>query len=67
MRATSASRDPVVAAEWLAGAGNGIDGVMAKVADLRYRPGVRAMLEVKPERTADCVVAGLGVTSTGRC
>jgi ATP-dependent DNA ligase len=58
VRATPATRDPVLAAEWLAGAGGGIDGVMAKAADLPYRPGVRAMLKVKPERTADCVVAG---------
>ena len=58
VRATPATRDPALAAEWLAGAGGGIDGVMAKAADLRYRPGARAMLKIKPERTADCVVAG---------
>jgi ATP-dependent DNA ligase len=55
---TPATRDPSVAREWLAGAGGGIDGVMAKAGDLPYRPGQRAMLKVKPERTADCVVAG---------
>jgi ATP-dependent DNA ligase len=55
---TPATRDPAVAAEWLASSGQGIDGVMAKAADLPYRPGQRAMLKVKPERTADCVVAG---------
>jgi ATP-dependent DNA ligase len=55
---TPATRDPAVAAEWLASSGRGIDGVMAKAADLRYRPGERAMLKVKPDRTADCVVAG---------
>jgi ATP-dependent DNA ligase len=58
VQVTPATRDPAVAAEWLAGSGSGIDGVMAKAADLRYRPGERAMLKVKPERTADCVVAG---------
>jgi ATP-dependent DNA ligase len=57
VRATPATRDPALAAEWLARAGGGIDGVMAKAADLRYRPGARAMLKIKPERTADCVVA----------
>jgi len=31
---------------------------MAKAGELRYRPGARAMLKVKPDRTADCVVAG---------
>jgi ATP-dependent DNA ligase len=45
------------AVAWL-DASNGIDGVVAKHRDLRYEPGVRAMLKVKPERTADCVVAG---------
>lgn len=59
LRATPATSDRTVAAGWLADAGNGIDGVMAKPADLRYRPGERAMLKVKPVRTADCVVAGL--------
>jgi ATP-dependent DNA ligase len=36
----------------------GIDGVVAKDKRLPYRPGVRAMVKVKRERTADCVVAG---------
>jgi ATP-dependent DNA ligase len=58
LEVTPATRDPVIAAKWLASAGGGIDGVMAKPADLLYRPGARAMLKVKPERTADCVVAG---------
>jgi ATP-dependent DNA ligase len=58
LRATPATLDRALAAVWLAGAGGGIDGVMAKAADLPYRPGARAMLKVKPERTADCVVAG---------
>ena len=58
VRATPATRDPVEAAAWLASAGGGIDGVMAKAADLEYRPGKRAMLKVKPDQTADCVVAG---------
>jgi ATP-dependent DNA ligase len=58
VRVTPATRDRALAAQWLAGAGGGIDGVMAKAGDLTYRPGARAMLKVKPERTADCVVAG---------
>jgi ATP-dependent DNA ligase len=32
--------------------------VVAKRFDLPYQPGVRAMVKVKRERTADCVVAG---------
>lgn len=58
VRVTPATRDAALAAHWLAGAGSGIDGVIAKAGDLPYRPGARAMLKVKPERTADCVVAG---------
>jgi ATP-dependent DNA ligase len=38
--------------------GGGIDGVVAKRGDLLYQPGARAMVKVKRERTADCVVAG---------
>jgi ATP-dependent DNA ligase len=38
--------------------GAGLDGVVAKGLDLRYREGERAMIKVKHERTADAVVAG---------
>ncbi len=38
--------------------GAGLDGVIAKPVDLPYREGDRAMVKVKHERTADCVVAG---------
>ncbi len=38
----------------------GLDGVVAKRLDAPYRPGARdAVCKVKPEKTADCVVAGL--------
>jgi ATP-dependent DNA ligase len=47
------------AEEWLSRyQGRGIDGVVAKHAELNYESGVRSMLKVKRERTADCVVAG---------
>src|SRR5207237_8647351 len=36
----------------------GLDGVVARRADLPYREDERVMLKVKHERTADCVVAG---------
>jgi ATP-dependent DNA ligase len=58
VRLTPASQDPEVAARWLALDDPGVDGVMAKPADLPYRPGARVMLKVKREHTADCVVAG---------
>jgi ATP-dependent DNA ligase len=38
--------------------GAGLDGVVAKRRDEPYRPGVRAMVKIKHQRTADCVVAG---------
>ncbi len=46
------------ATAWLDRLGGGIDGVVAKHRALRYEPGRRAMVKVKRERTADCVVAG---------
>jgi ATP-dependent DNA ligase len=56
---TPITADVDVAERWLEGfAGGGIDGVVAKRADLRYLAGERAMLKVKREHTADCVVAG---------
>jgi ATP-dependent DNA ligase len=58
--ATTRTDDPAVAAGWLdAFPGGGADGVVAKPADLVYRPGRRDMVKVKREHTVDCVVAGL--------
>jgi ATP-dependent DNA ligase len=34
----------------------GLDGVVAKKLDIRYRPGQRVMVKVKKVKTADCVV-----------
>ena len=56
---TRITEDREVAAEWLDRSGQGgIDGVVAKRRSLPYSPGDRAMVKVKAERTADCVVAG---------
>ncbi len=38
--------------------GAGLDGVVAKAADLPYEPGKRLMRKIKHSRTADVVVAG---------
>jgi ATP-dependent DNA ligase len=38
--------------------GRGVDGVVAKRPEGAYLPGRREWVKVKPERTADCVVAG---------
>jgi ATP-dependent DNA ligase len=57
---TPTTTDPDAAAHWLDG-DVGIDGVVVKRTDLAYHPGERAMVKVKRERTADCVVAGFRV------
>ena len=43
---------------WLKRSGGALDGVIAKRADLPYLTGERAMVKVKQQRTADCVVGG---------
>ncbi len=56
---TPATRDPSIARDWFERfEGAGLDGVVAKRLDAAYQPGRRAMLKIKHERTADCVVAG---------
>jgi len=56
---TPMTRDRELAASWLKRfEGAGLDGVIAKAADLPYQPGRRAMIKVKHVRTAECVVAG---------
>ncbi len=57
---TPATDERRVASGWLERfRGGGVDGVVAKHRDLPYKPGARAMLKVKHERTADCVVGGV--------
>jgi ATP-dependent DNA ligase len=53
-----ATRDRRTALAWLKRSGEALDGVIAKRLDLDYRPGERAMVKVKQQRTADCVVGG---------
>jgi ATP-dependent DNA ligase len=56
---TPATTDRALAADWFDRfEGAGLDGVVAKRLDGTYQPGKRAMVKVKHERTADCVVAG---------
>ena len=50
--------DRETAVGWLHRSGGALDGVIAKRADLEYRSGERAMIKVKQQRTADCVVGG---------
>ncbi|MGI9119285.1 MAG: ATP-dependent DNA ligase [Acidimicrobiales bacterium] len=56
---TPLTTDIETAGDWFARfEGAGLDGVVAKPADLVYAEGKRVMLKVKHQRTADCVVAG---------
>jgi ATP-dependent DNA ligase len=56
---TPITDDRELAAGWLRRyQGAGVDGVVAKQREMRYQPGVRAMVKVKREHTADVVVAG---------
>jgi ATP-dependent DNA ligase len=52
------TRDRDAALSWLHRSGGALDGVIAKRSDLEYRSGERAMIKVKQQRTADCVVGG---------
>ena len=52
------TRDRQTAVAWLERSGGALDGVIAKRSDLEYRSGERAMIKVKQQRTADCVVGG---------
>ena len=53
-----ATTDRETALDWLHRSGGALDGVIAKRCDLEYRSGGRAMIKVKQQRTADCVVGG---------
>ena len=52
------TRDRDTALGWLKRSGGALDGVIAKRTDQGYRSGERAMIKVKQQRTADCVVGG---------
>jgi ATP-dependent DNA ligase len=58
-RLSPASRKPEDAQGWLASAGGGSDGVIAKRLDLPYQGGTReGMRKIKKYRSADCVIGG---------
>jgi ATP-dependent DNA ligase len=64
IRLSPATPDLAAAKAWLASAGGGLDGVIAKRADLEYRSGDRTgMRKIKLIRTADCVVGGFRYAS----
>ncbi|MBO4209485.1 ATP-dependent DNA ligase [Micromonospora echinofusca] len=56
---TQISTDAATARRWFeVFEGAGLDGLIAKPADLPYEPGKRLMFKVKHARTADVVIAG---------
>ena len=58
-RLSKAVTDVAQARRWLANAGGGCDGVMAKRLDLPYQGGTReGMQKIKRYRSADCVIGG---------
>jgi ATP-dependent DNA ligase len=58
-RLSPASLKPKDAERWLASAGGGSDGVIAKRLDLPYQAGNRdGMQKIKRYRSADCVIGG---------
>jgi ATP-dependent DNA ligase len=58
LRISPMTCDRSIAIRWLQHSGGALDGVVAKRADQDYRYGERAMIKVKQQRTADCVVGG---------
>jgi ATP-dependent DNA ligase len=62
---TRTTTDPDEATEWFRRfEGAGLDGVVAKPMGSPYQQGVRTMLKIKHERTADVVVAGYRLHKT---
>lgn len=63
---TPATTDPAQARDWFSRfEGAGLDGVVAKPASVEYLEDKRAMIKVKHDRTADCVVGGYRVHKAG--
>jgi ATP-dependent DNA ligase len=64
---TPVTEDRTMAARWLKQfEGAGLDGVIVKPKAAAYQPGKRAMIKVKHQRTAECVVAGFRWHKTGK-
>ncbi|MDN3936226.1 ATP-dependent DNA ligase [Arthrobacter sp. YD4] len=63
---TAATRDRDTAERWFTQfEGAGLDGIVAKALDSIYQPDKRTMFKVKHQRTADCVLAGYRVHTSG--
>jgi ATP-dependent DNA ligase len=63
---TPATTDLELARRWFVEfEGAGLDGLVAKPLEVTYQPDKRVMFKIKPERTADCVVAGYRLHKSG--
>ncbi|MET3950575.1 ATP-dependent DNA ligase [Arthrobacter sp. UYEF36] len=63
---TAATQDKGTAEDWFHQfEGAGLDGIVAKPLDGAYLPDKRSMFKVKHARTADCVLAGYRVHTSG--
>jgi ATP-dependent DNA ligase len=64
---TPATTDRAVAEDWFHRfEGAGLDGIVAKPLAGTYQPGKRALVKVKHQRTANCVVAGYRIHKDGQ-
>ena len=61
-----ATAEPSQASEWLKQSGQDTDGVVAKLLEGHYEPGLRSMVKIKRLRTADCVVGGFRYAAAER-
>jgi ATP-dependent DNA ligase len=67
VRLSPVTRSMATVRKWFRSVGGGLDGVVAKHADLSYQSGNRdGMQKVKSMRTADCVVGGFRYASKGK-
>jgi ATP-dependent DNA ligase len=67
IKLSPATKSQRTIAKWVKGAGNSLDGIIAKRTDLEYRTGERdGMQKIKLAKTADCVVGGFRYASSGK-
>lgn len=63
---TATTRDRDTAGRWFRQfEGAGLDGIVAKTLDSSYQPDKRTMFKIKHQRTADCVLAGYRIHTSG--